>query len=294
MGQKFVVREARASDKDLVLRFCQNTFEWGDYIPNVWDFWLNDSDGRIFLATFEDVPVGMSHVEILKADEAWLEGARVAPEFRRMSVASLLNEACLEWAVKHGARIARLVTESSNYVAQKALMKLNFKGIFEWALMEFDGCKLEVGKSVRFADASDVDAIWKFLMSSEGFAKSGELFTILFRWMSLDQAGLERFVGKRMAIVYEQARRILGLVLFDDAVKDAWQENSVQTCFVDGDFEAVLSMGQFLQRHLYNEGVARIYGVMCNCAPLTSAFAKLGFRARHTTELVYEKKLYSV
>jgi GNAT superfamily N-acetyltransferase len=288
---KFAIREAEASDKDAVLRFCQNTFEWGDYVQNVWDYWLTDATGKIFVAIFENKPVGMCHAEILKKGEAWLEAARVAPEFRRHGMASLLTETCLEWAIKRGAKIARLVTESGNLVAQKALEKSGFRRVSEWALMEFDGCELEADGSARFAEKSDIDAIWHFLNSSEGFVRSAGLFTILFRWMSLDRAAVRRFVQKRMAIVYEQNDRIAGLVLLDDTVKTAWQENGVQTCYVDGDFEAVLSMGRFLKRHLYNESVSKIYGVMCNYTPLVSAFLLLGFRDAGHTEFVYEKKL---
>lgn len=291
MSQEFGVREAKPSDKDTVLRFYQNTFASGDYIPNVWDSWLTDQSGKIFVVTFEDVPVGMCHVEIVKRGEAWLEGARVAFEFRRRGVASLLNEACLEWAMKRGAKVARLVTGSNNFTAQKVLTKLEFEQVSDWALMEFNGCELDACKNVRFAERSDVDAIWKFLASSKCFVKSAGLFTIVFRWISLDNASLKRFIGRRMAIVHEQSKGIDGLVLFDDTVKYAWQENSVQTCYVDGDFEAVLNVGRFLKSHLYNDGVARIHGVMCNYASLTLVFSMLGFMAHHSTELVYEKKL---
>lgn len=289
---EFIVREAKASDKDVVLRFCQNTFEWGDYVQNVWDYWLTDASGKIFVATFENKPVGMCHVEIVKRSEAWLEAARVAPEFRRRGVASLLTEKCLEWAIKRGARVARLVTESGNFVAQKALVKSEFQRVSDWALMEFEGCKLEADGNVRFAEKSDVDAVWNYLVNSEGFVRSAGLFTVLFRWMSLDRVALRRFVQKRMAIVHERDDKVVdGLVLFDDTVKIAWQENSVQTCYIDGDFDAVLGMGRFLKRHLYNEGVAKIYGVMCNHVPLISAFSTLGFRNQGRAEFVYEKKL---
>ena len=38
-----IVRPARAVDKDAVLAFTQNTWEWGDYISYVWEQWLADS-----------------------------------------------------------------------------------------------------------------------------------------------------------------------------------------------------------------------------------------------------------
>lgn len=294
MKREFVVRRAEASDKDLVLRFCQNTFEWGDYIENVWDYWLTDPSGRLFVATFEDKPVGMSHVAMVKRGEAWVEGARVAPEFRRLGVASLLNEASLEWAVSHNANVVRAVTDSTNLVAQKALAKLGFGFVSEWAVMEFDGCQLEKATHSRLAEKSDLDAIWNYLQGSEGFRDSGGLFTVLYRWKSLDKSDLQRFIERRMTIAYERDKAVNGLILFDDTVKYAWHENSFQTCYVDGDFEAVLGMVRFLKGVLYEDGVAKIYGVMPNRASIVSAFLKLGFRVYDRMEFVFERKLSSV
>ena len=288
---KFVVREAQESDKDAVLRFSQNTFEHGDYIANVWDLWFVDPKGKIFVAALEGIPIGMVHVEIAKKGEAWLEGARVAVEFRRRGVASSLNSACFEWATRRGAKVARLVTNSTNLTAQKALSKMEFECVSDWTRMQFDGCQLEISRDARFAEESDIEMTWRFLKSSEDFKTSAGLFVIMFRWMSLDRAELERFVRRGMAIIHERKNRADGLILFDDTIKQAWQRNSIQTCYVGGSTGAVLSMSRFLKGNLYNDGVASIYGAMCKRRHLTSAFAKVGFRTNPRSHLVYEKRL---
>jgi GNAT superfamily N-acetyltransferase len=274
-----------------VLRFCQNTFEWGDYIEHVWDYWLTDPSGKLFVTTVEDMPIAVTHVAIVKRGEAWVEGARVAPEFRRMGVASLLNDASFEWALRRGAKVVRAVTDSTNLVAQKALVGLGFRFVSEWVMMEFDGCQLEASEHVRFAEKSDLEAVWGFLRGSEGFRKSGGLFTVVFRWKSLGKSDLRKFVAKRMTIVCEHDRALRGLVLFDDTVKDTWRENSLQTCYVDGDFTAVLDLGRFMKAIFYEAGVTRIHGAMHNQAQVTSAFTELGFKKDSHTELIYDRKL---
>jgi len=288
---KFVVREAKEADKDAVLRFSQSTSDHRDYIANVWDSWLADHCGKIFVATFEGTPIGMLHVEIIKNGEAWLEGARVAAEFRRRGVASSLNSTCFEWASKRGAKVARLVTDSTNLTAQKALAKMEFLRVSDWIRMRFDGCQLDISKDVRFAKEADIEMIWKFLKGSKDFVASAGLFAIMFRWMSLDRSELARFVGRRMAIIHESGKAVDGLTLFDDTIRQAWQRNSIQTCYVDGTTEAVLSMARFLKGHLYDENVASIFVAMCNRRHLISAFVKVGFRANPWSHLVYEKKL---
>ena len=58
-----MIREARRSDKSHVLKFCKNTFSWGDYIDDVWDYWF--SEGLLFVAE-EKFPVGLCHAVFFK------------------------------------------------------------------------------------------------------------------------------------------------------------------------------------------------------------------------------------
>ena len=44
------IRNALGSDRNDILDFCKNTFSWGDYIDQVWDLWVNDSAGQLFVA----------------------------------------------------------------------------------------------------------------------------------------------------------------------------------------------------------------------------------------------------
>ena len=43
-----VIRAAKNEDRDLVLKFCKNTFSWGDYVEKVWDYWIDEGNLFIF------------------------------------------------------------------------------------------------------------------------------------------------------------------------------------------------------------------------------------------------------
>lgn len=81
-----VVRKARNSDKNLILKFCKNTFSWGDYIDKVWKFWI--SEKNLFLFELHK-PVGICHA-FFSDDQVWIEGIRVDPQYRRKKIASKL------------------------------------------------------------------------------------------------------------------------------------------------------------------------------------------------------------
>jgi GNAT superfamily N-acetyltransferase len=115
----FVIRPARAEDKETILTFCERTYEWGDYVPEVLDEWLDDECGQVLVATLDDVPVGVAYVALLTPTEAWLQGLRVHPEHRRMGLAEQFLCRCLELARQWGAHVARLATSSRNVAVHK-------------------------------------------------------------------------------------------------------------------------------------------------------------------------------
>src|SRR5258708_21232622 len=73
------IRPARPEDREAVLAFSAHTWEWGDYIEYVWDEWLHDPQGMLFVATSDGQPVGIGHMRMLTKTEAWLEGLRICP-----------------------------------------------------------------------------------------------------------------------------------------------------------------------------------------------------------------------
>jgi len=66
MKEKIVIREALDTDREAVFRFCEKTWSWGDYIPRVWDKWMKNKSGKIFVATIKNVPSGFLTLRLTK------------------------------------------------------------------------------------------------------------------------------------------------------------------------------------------------------------------------------------
>ncbi|MGQ9530536.1 MAG: GNAT family N-acetyltransferase [Candidatus Bathycorpusculaceae bacterium] len=289
---KIQVRKARPTDRGAVFKFCEKTWSWGDYVQKVWDKWLGEKNSRVFVATINEVPVGISHLSIDKPHEVWLSGARTDPKYRRSGVATAITKKCLEYAKKKGAKVARLVTESDNKAAKALLQKLGFRQIAEFVEMTTKNIQKESCKNSRWAEEKETKAVWNYLQSSEVYKRAAGLYTVLFHWLSLEKHDLKRFIEQRKAILHvNEEGKIDGLMLIDDATAHEWRENSIQTCYIDGDYDAILDMINFLKSHCYAMGVKKIYGFTCNHKPITTALENLGFKPSDTTELVYEKEL---
>jgi len=286
------VREACDADREAVFEFCRHTWSWGDYIPHVWDKWLREENGKVFVATVDGVPVGIQHITIDKPSEAWLSGARTAPNYRRMGVATAITMKCLEYAKSKGVKVARLVTESDNAAALAAVQKMGFKPVAEFLEMELENVSKAESLSSSWASTSQLETVWRYLQSSEVYRRAAGLYALLYHWYSLDRHDLELFIEHRKAIVYGGGGgAVRGLMLVDNAVASEWHENSIQTCYIDGDFEAALDMAKFLLAHCQEKGIEKVYGFTCNHPPITRALEKLGFKKPETKAIIFEKHL---
>jgi len=286
------VRKARSSDREAVFRFCEKTWSWGDYVPKVWDKWLKERNGGVFVATINGMPVGISHLSVDKPGEVWLSAARTDPNYRRMGVATAITRKCLEYAKKKGAKVARLVTGSNNKAAQAVLKKLGFKPVAEFVEMVTENVTEERSKKSKFVKKDETEEIWSYLQNSETYRSAAGLYTVLFHWFSLEKAALKRFVEKQKAIVYENEKGELnGLTLVDDATARQWHEDTIQTCYIDGDNNAVLHMIRFFESYCHGLAVKKIYGFACNRKSITAALEKLGFEPPDSIDIIYEKRL---
>ncbi|MDH5447760.1 MAG: GNAT family N-acetyltransferase [Candidatus Bathyarchaeota archaeon] len=292
MQNKLTIRPAQQSDREAVFKFCEHTFDWGDYVPNVWDVWLKEKQAQLFTATLDNKPVGIMCVSIRKPGEAWLQAARTDPNYRRRGVATALTNACLEWAENKGSETARLSTDSDNYAAQKVLEALGFTQVSDFLIMKCEKLRVEETENSRWAKKGDLEKMWSFLTSSEVFKKSAGLYTVMFTWASLNKQTLARFIADKKAIVQDNNKAIGGLVLIDETIKDVWQEKPFQTCYIDGDRQVIVDIMKFFKTYSYKKGIMNVYAFACNTPTIAAALTEAGFSREETeTELIYQKKL---
>jgi len=170
------------------------------------------------------------------------------------------------------------------------LEKLGFKLVATFLEWENENLEAEVSSFSSWAENEDLDKIWFYLQTSECFKKSHGLYTKLFTWISLDKKEIKRFVENKGCIKAELNGEILGLTLIDDETSRAWRENSIQICYIDGNFESAVDMLKFLKTFCKESGIKKVYAFSCNHQPVVRAFEQLGFK-KEDTEIVYEKIL---
>ncbi|QKY21765.1 GNAT family N-acetyltransferase [Halolamina sp. CBA1230] len=183
-----VVREAVPGDYPAVAAFTADTWEGGDYIPDVFPRWMesDDPDTRTFVAvdTTESPPgpaavdavdpadveavaddraVGICQAVGLSEHEGWMQAMRVDPEYRGRRLSRALNDAGFHWLHETGRRVARNMVFSWNTGGLGASRVNGFDPgtEFRWVQPEPDADATARTDAASEIDA-DPDAAWSF------------------------------------------------------------------------------------------------------------------------------------
>jgi GNAT superfamily N-acetyltransferase len=181
------LRPARPADYDAVEAFTRDTWadrEGTDYIPRIYHDWIAGDGGTQRTLLFDasdaveadeaDVPGGegadevaaIAQVVLLSEWEAWLQGMRVNPAYRRRRLATRLSRACFDWARERGATVARNWIHSWNVPSLGLSRTAGFQPGIEtrWAKPEPADA---AGSPGDLTVTDDAAAAWGFWTRSE-------------------------------------------------------------------------------------------------------------------------------
>jgi N-acetylglutamate synthase-like GNAT family acetyltransferase len=193
-------RFAKKSDKEDVLKFCVNTFDWGDYIDQVWDLWFSDSNGALIVAEnkirhTKGSVIAVSHVSLCpNRKNIWLEGIRVNPNYRRRSIATELLSKMLSYGKLQGAKEASAIVGVNNLPSQLMMENNGFNVISKWNYYSIDKAQEFERDNVRTAAFSDIKEVWDYLKQSQIYKSSGKRYVNSWRWYSFDSETLSSII----------------------------------------------------------------------------------------------------
>jgi len=210
-----LIRNAKPSDKLVILKFCQNTFSWGDYIKDVWDYWLSEG---ILLVLEKNSPIGFCHA-VFSPKQVWLEGIRINPNFRRQGLASNLVKKVESIAIKKQIPVLLMLIETGNapsiFMAQHMGFRINQTWNF-YSLLPQKNILHEVsfGNIVQNNEFSHYVKSWRWLpLNDETILELNSKNKIIF----------SRMEGKKTVAILEDSEhfsRTLIVTLFAGSKKN--------------------------------------------------------------------------
>jgi ribosomal protein S18 acetylase RimI-like enzyme len=280
------VRLAREDDREAVLAFCARTWDDGDYIQFVWDDWLRDSSGALLVATLGGRPVGLAHLRMLSAEEAWIEGVRVDPEARRQGVARHLVSRTLVTARERGASVARYLTSAENDASQQLFARFGFLRVAE--IIHYTASALETAERdqgalpLTRAGSQDSERIWAWLERSNLAPLNGGLEIHEWAAQALTEARLREHLAAGRVWTLEEWGTIAALAIAESVAGEPDNPDDppiLAVWYIDGTADTLGRVGMALREMAAGQGLPRIELWLPDLLILRDAMDGAGFAA---------------
>lgn len=285
MTEKVYVRPARAEDREQVLSFCGRTFEWGDYIGDVWEKWLNDPTGPLLVAVVGERIVGTGKVTMISATEAWLEGLRVNPEYRGVGVAQAMYDAAETTARKRYARVARYATFSGNTAIHKLSERFGYRRVARFMEFSASAAPGPLPERLRLEDAPVAEVL---LSTAAGLAASGGLYAGGWHCQELRGGRLREHIVHGEAYALYRDGRPLAVTL----VSSAAPGESLRLGFLGGNAAAIAELARQLRALAQEIGCPCVQVVLPALESSEEAVREAGYEPSWDQEVwIYERRL---
>ncbi|MGE5335327.1 MAG: N-acetyltransferase family protein [Nitrososphaerota archaeon] len=292
--QELQVRPARPEDRDAVLAFCAHTWDDGDYIEYVWDDWLADTRGVLLVGLLDGTPVAINHMRMVSDDEAWLEGIRVDPAYRRAGFGRIMVSRTLVAARDHGATVARLFTSSDNSASQAMIARFGFVRVAE--MVRYRGPALGPDGGVRLATLAHpgpdaFERIWDWLVQSNLAPLTGGLEYANWQARALTEPLLRDYLATGQVRLIEEWDTIQALAIAAASEEDAGEPPTLAVRYIDGLADSIGRLGLALRAEAAAQNRARVELWLPDLLILHDAMDGAGYERDDETMLVYAREL---
>ena len=163
-GSELTLRPVRPSDRERILEMTRDVWEGHDYIPRVFDEWIEDAGAAFQAAEVDGVVVGLQRLRPYGPGLIWYEGLRVASTHRRQGVARAMLQSAITEAREQGFREMRLATGNPNAVLLFESERFRRLIDVRW----WRGMRVEGGDPARMPDAEEAKKLWPSMAASRG------------------------------------------------------------------------------------------------------------------------------
>jgi GNAT superfamily N-acetyltransferase len=261
-----------------LMSFIKDVWGGHDYIPQVWDQWLADRRGRMFVVEVGGVPVGMNRVQFLEDGSAWFEGVRVHPDYRGHGLASLLGENSMKVARERGVGVFRLTSGSHNKPAHRQIARIGFDEISRFSVYEPTKKGSADRSGVRKARFKGLAEVMLSIRGSKEYQLGAGVFWHDFTAVSLTPDVVRRLVEE--GAVWCRGRAVAVTRL---GAGGSWEE----ICFVGGPPPDALSLITSLVGR--NRNAKERWVFVPQGSPIIHVLREAGFK-RNFSNILFERR----
>lgn len=199
------IRRAELGDKPRIVEISSKIWDGDDYLPHIFEKWVEEEGGEFSVITVDGVVAGCSKMTLLPENVLWLEGIRVDTEYRGQGLGKKMAEYQLNKAKELGYSRLELSTFVENYESLAIIEKRGFRRIasFKFLLntfekeLAFDCEEVDLKKAAKVSSIDDVQGLLEKLDTE---ARQSYV-NLDWTFVKCDKAILQAFVNK--GLVYK-------------------------------------------------------------------------------------------
>ncbi|MBN2857075.1 MAG: GNAT family N-acetyltransferase [Candidatus Delongbacteria bacterium] len=220
------VRRMRLSDRDKMVQIVKGIWDGHDYLPLVFDSWVNDKKGMFIAAVNEnDELVGFEKLTMLSESDAWIEGLRKDMASGVKGVGRFLTQYILsELAKDNKIKTIRFATYFQNQESIGLFSKLGFR-VLERSdhksyrlpkigfIPEYKGNRAEV--------CYDQKAVFRYIERSDW--KKKNRYGLCHSWVMKpysEDVIYNDYVSKGQCLAVKEKEKIMGLCIYSIREKE--------------------------------------------------------------------------
>ena len=129
------IRKLRSSDRSDVVEISRHVWEGHDYLPGVFESWLNDGNSHFYGVDVDGRIVAVANLRLFEGGRTgWMEGLRVHPDYRGKGYANEMTRFLVRKAEDLGVERLRYTTEDNNAASLRLASMAGFQRLLEKAV----------------------------------------------------------------------------------------------------------------------------------------------------------------
>ncbi|WP_165974062.1 GNAT family N-acetyltransferase [Marinitoga lauensis] len=233
-----IIRKAEKKDKKDLVEVSKYAWE-DDYIPIVFDEWVNDKNSNFYVIEENGKVIGCGRMKELKKGVFWLEGLRVHGNYRNKGYGKKLSEFFLQLAKEKGYKKIMFSTYYQNIESRHIMENYGFRVYkeFKWIYYNNKNNKIETKNFERFEIAKNFEEVKSYILNSREYRYS-KILSFDWIFIELDEALLKKLFDREEIYILKKERNIESLIILSSYMK---KYNTLSISFISRNYEKALN-----------------------------------------------------
>lgn len=283
------LRKGNLKDKSEISELCKNIWNGKDYLPVVWNDWINNSNSSFIIADLENEIVAVYHVYNFNS-EIWLESLRVKEQYRHQGIANYLIKDLITTVQSKQIDNIRLTTSIENTKSISLFKNLNFNESHYCQYMYIDYNDIEELSTLSdvkiLNDYDEISSIFEHMDTTKKY------IPIWWRWWSVNSYSIKEYLKNGIAIISSNSGHIDSLLLLQKTNNYGHEDHS-QLFIVKGQYEEIKNSLSYVKTSFPEFISSKLFCFPETNSDESSILSNLGFKKR-TNLVLMNKSIVSI